>query len=626
MKRTYLILALIVTIATVAAAVAVPMIEKGLASQAQTDSTGSLDVSLKVDAVDSSLLGPVISVPKPDYVRSQDMESYVPAEPQKSISGIMTIHASKADNYAQLRLIVDYLNRGSWIFIDTISITIAVADPTGVDEEDRGGTYVVYDSLTGTGVAGKPTNSIKVLKAGEYNFTLSVKYKSSIRIDPDRYLGDNMISKVTFIAKEVDPLNAKMVRFYSDENKTNSYDQIYYPSSTNLDGNRFTKAGYSFKEWSTFGESPKTYDDRDDKVSFESLPNLPNMLELYSEWSVNTLEVIYEVPEGQAPNQQSIEGLPDVEVSVKEPNTHVIENKYFRYWKDKDTGVNYHPGHDLRLENTNPEKTMTLTAVYELKYAITTTDVTGATCTFTGAESISNGVFEGDTIKLAFQPNLIDYGLKLSTLKVTYNDGSLKELTLENEGITQISTNEFTFTSVGYDMDVSATYAAKYEVTAGTIRGASLMITESFFQGDSVELSFRTLRDMGLISVDVYYGNTHLDNLDKAKVDSGYKVTFTAPASDVVVDAVFDLQYTITISDTPNGTVSVSTVGGIAPGDHPKAVAGANVVLSATPSSEYRLSSLTYTIDGQSPVVISECTFVMPSANVTINATFERDT
>lgn len=56
----------------------------------------------------------------------------------------------------------------------------------------------IFDSLAGEGIAGKQTAPIDV-RTGTYNFSIDIQYKSSIRIDPSRYHGENMRSNVVFI-------------------------------------------------------------------------------------------------------------------------------------------------------------------------------------------------------------------------------------------------------------------------------------------------------------------------------------------------------------------------------------------------------------------------------------------
>lgn len=56
----------------------------------------------------------------------------------------------------------------------------------------------IYDSLTGVGVAGNQTDPTTVY-TGSYSFSIEIRYKSQISIDPAPYHGDNMRSNVVFI-------------------------------------------------------------------------------------------------------------------------------------------------------------------------------------------------------------------------------------------------------------------------------------------------------------------------------------------------------------------------------------------------------------------------------------------
>ena len=75
--------------------------------------------------------------------------------------------------------------------------------------------------------------------------------------------------------------------------------------------------------------------------------------------------------------------------------------------------------------------------------------------------------------------------------------------------------------------------------------------------------------------------------------------------------------YTVSIADSiQNGSVSVN-------GDKTAFAAGETVTLTVAPAGGYQLKSLTYTAEGGTPVAIAGNTFVMPAANVTVNAEFK---
>lgn len=59
----------------------------------------------------------------------------------------------------------------------------------------------IFDSTNTTGIAGKQTEPIDVV-TGTYQFSISIKYKSSIRMDPTDYQGENMKSNITFILSD----------------------------------------------------------------------------------------------------------------------------------------------------------------------------------------------------------------------------------------------------------------------------------------------------------------------------------------------------------------------------------------------------------------------------------------
>jgi hypothetical protein len=56
----------------------------------------------------------------------------------------------------------------------------------------------MYDSSTTTGIAGTRTEAIPVI-TGAYQFSIDIKYKSQINIDPTDFQGENMKSNIVFI-------------------------------------------------------------------------------------------------------------------------------------------------------------------------------------------------------------------------------------------------------------------------------------------------------------------------------------------------------------------------------------------------------------------------------------------
>ncbi len=94
--------------------------------------------------------------------------------------------------------------------------------------------------------------------------------------------------------------------------------------------------------------------------------------------------------------------------------------------------------------------------------------------------------------------------------------------------------------------------------------------------------------------------------------------TFTMPAYPVTVSATFELdntQYAIALANTTNGTISASAT---------SALSGTTITLTATPTTGYELYNFyVYKTDDINTVVsVTDNSFVMPSYNVTVSATF----
>jgi hypothetical protein len=93
--------------------------------------------------------------------------------------------------------------------------------------------------------------------------------------------------------------------------------------------------------------------------------------------------------------------------------------------------------------------------------------------------------------------------------------------------------------------------------------------------------------------------------------------TFTMPAGDVTVTAVFGQLYTVTISELDNGSIELGK---------PSAAEGETVTLTVTPAGNFRLKAGSLkvndgvvTVSGDGPY-----TFTMPASNVTVTAQFEQ--
>ena len=156
--------------------------------------------------------------------------------------------------------------------------------------------------------------------------------------------------------------------------------------------------------------------------------------------------------------------------------------------------------------------------------------------------------------------------------------------------------------TVNADPPVYYTITAAEEIENGTVSvdktsatsGETVKITAT--ADDTYELSALSVTD---------------ENGNKIPVTDG---SFTMPESNVTVSAVFKNVYTITISDgIENGTVSV---------DKESATQGETITVTAEPDEGYLLNSIHVTDADGNEITVTENTFTMPKAHVTVSATF----
>lgn len=322
MSKEHLSLAAIVVVVAAIAAAAVITIELGLAFQSQSDSEDVIRVGDYVSAHD--IEGNMVAITPVEYVQSQDKESYVLTNVSQSVRGTMDL-GTKDDKARSLTTIIDFQERGTWLFIETMDLSmqkeicfvvlvdndtslvgttvltidgetvskctdstvsgcwrawgtgdvvngyvvanhtadiyngfiILVKNDTTLSNHynvitmkgnngsavlnlytprhigdtvvssgswkawDNGEMYNeyklkegdlctkttqsvkvnIYDSMSSTGVAGMQTDPVPVC-TGFYNFSIDIRYKSQVKIDPTPYQGERMRSNISFILKE----------------------------------------------------------------------------------------------------------------------------------------------------------------------------------------------------------------------------------------------------------------------------------------------------------------------------------------------------------------------------------------------------------------------------------------
>ena len=179
-----------------------------------------------------------------------------------------------------------------------------------------------------------------------------------------------------------------------------------------------------------------------------------------------------------------------------------------------------------------------------------------------------------------------------------------------------VDVNNNQFIMPASDVSVTAEFREKpklYTITTQSGEGGSV----SANPGQAKEKDRITLN----VNADPGYELDQLTVTDDAghtvHVDLATK-TFTMPASNVTVRATFKLAppqtYTIGIAPMDNGAVAA---------DKGSAAAGETVKLTVTPSEGYERDTLTVTANGQ-PVEVTNDSFIMPAANVSISATFKK--
>ncbi len=149
----------------------------------------------------------------------------------------------------------------------------------------------------------------------------------------------------------------------------------------------------------------------------------------------------------------------------------------------------------------------------------------------------------------------------------------------------------------------------EYTITTDTVNGTIEVSKERAKMGETVNFSVNSfdgymLKDESLSIND--------GSVPYTTIPGGY--TFTMPAQDVVITAVFEKipTHTITVEPSENGTVTAS---------HVEAAEGATVTLTITPNDTYALDTLSVTA-GDMIIPVVEGKFVMPNSNVIVKATF----
>ncbi len=193
MDRRLILQVMAVVLVTAAVTASVALIGYGLASQSQTDTTGDSSASLYIYAEESHRDS--IKIPGMDYHWDEDQMAYIPSTDIKTINGTMKVVAPS--DPAKLRVITSFDDPDSWIFINSIRLSI-----------DEGSPVTLYQLSTEGGIVRsvvEPSDAI-LIDAGDHTFTLTVTYKNNMQMDPTNYDDEKMVSTILFVLDQSDPM------------------------------------------------------------------------------------------------------------------------------------------------------------------------------------------------------------------------------------------------------------------------------------------------------------------------------------------------------------------------------------------------------------------------------------
>lgn len=245
------------------------------------------------------------------------------------------------------------------------------------------------------------------------------------------------------------------------------------------------------------------------------------------------------------------------------------------------------------------------TYTFEVKQAYTitnnTTDANGTVKIGSGDTDLTYAL-EGDNIALNESPA---EGYMLDTLSVT--DASGNSVDVEN--------NAFTMPASAVTVNATFRVAVPHAITVPNENSGGTVASnlESATAGTTVTLTVAPADDYRLSAVTVNDGAVEVTKVN----DTTY--TFVMPDADVTVNATFEkIPHSVNVETSENGTVSA---------DKQTAVAGDTVTLTWTAEDGYTLDKITVTDASGEEVTVDQgvlaCTFVMPSSDVTVTATFK---
>ena len=258
-------------------------------------------------------------------------------------------------------------------------------------------------------------------------------------------------------------------------------------------------------------------------------------------------------------------------------------------------------------------------------YAVNVATLTNGEITASAKEAA-----EKETVTLTAKP-ATGYALKAGSVKVTYKDADNTDKTVEVKPDTE-KANTYTFAMPAYPVNVSAEFVKEYKVTAAPAENGTVTVDPTAaVEGTDVTVTVKAADNYQLKadSLTYSYKSGEDKKTEKLTVTDG-KATFTMPAADVTVSAVFEAveveTYSITTNSTEYGKVTADKTTGVK--------AGETVTLTVEPvdndSMLTKLAENGLAIKDSKDTVISykagekanTYTFTMPADNVTVTPQF----
>ena len=276
--------------------------------------------------------------------------------------------------------------------------------------------------------------------------------------------------------------NPYRVIFYANGGTGDATEQYFtYDIEQNLNGNNFSRTGYSFKEWNTKADGTGTaYADAANVKNLNAANN--GATALYAQWNANTYTVKFDPNGGTGTmaNQQMTYG----QATALTENAFTKEGNSFNGWNTKADGTGARYSDKASVINLASEGETTLYAQWNANsHIITIVNVDGATITKQG-----NGNY-GETITIGAE---VKDGYAFESWVVTDKDGN--EVTVVNKENTQA-----TFTMPNTDVTVTVSikavpYTITYDLNAGTVATENpetyTVRTESFTLNNPTKIGY----------------------------------------------------------------------------------------------------------------------------------------